>query len=96
MANTKHKIVTTSDVAPWIGVAVLLLITIIAYLPALRGDFIWDDDDYVTKNPTLNDLDGLRRIWFEFGATRQYYPLVYTTSWIENHTSSSYGLSAFR
>ncbi|MEK6644250.1 MAG: tetratricopeptide repeat protein [Planctomycetota bacterium] len=85
MATTKHKQTTTSDVAPWIGVAVLLLITFIAYLPALRGDFIWDDDDYVTKNPTLNDLDGLRRIWFEIGATRQYYPLVYTTFWIEKH-----------
>jgi tetratricopeptide (TPR) repeat protein len=56
-----------------------------AYTPALRGGFIWDDDDYVTDNPTLINLDGLGRIWLEFGATPQYYPLVHTTFWIEYH-----------
>ena len=31
--------------------AVLILITFVAHIPALRGGFIWDDDDYVTNNP---------------------------------------------
>jgi tetratricopeptide (TPR) repeat protein len=61
----------------------ILLATVIAYLPAFRAGFIWDDDAYVTENPTLHDFDGLRRIWFEIGATDQYYPLVFTTFWIE-------------
>jgi len=63
----------------------ILALAATAYAPALRGDFVWDDDDYVTDNPTLTNLDGLRRIWLEFGATPQYYPLVYTTFWIEYH-----------
>jgi Tfp pilus assembly protein PilF len=65
----------------------LLLVAalVIAYLPAIRGGFIWDDDDFVTKNATLRDLHGLYRIWFQIGATLQYYPLVYSTFWIENH-----------
>ncbi|MBI5764169.1 MAG: tetratricopeptide repeat protein [Planctomycetes bacterium] len=75
----------TSDSVVWIGVALLFVVTIMAYAPSLRGDFLWDDDDYVTNNPTLNDAQGLYRIWFEFGATRQFYPLVYTTFWIEKH-----------
>ncbi len=54
-----------------------------AYLPALGGGFIWDDDYYVRNNPTLRSLDGLRRIWFEIGATPQYYPMVHSTYWIE-------------
>jgi tetratricopeptide (TPR) repeat protein len=62
-------------------VATLILI----YLPAIRGGFIWDDDDFVIKNTTLRDLHGLYRIWFEVGATLQYYPLVYSTFWIEYH-----------
>src|ERR1043166_7190485 len=66
-------------------VLALLALTLVAYLPALRGDFVWDDDDYVTKNETLRDIHGLGRIWFEFGATRQYYPVVYSSFWIENH-----------
>jgi len=61
----------------------LLVITLLTYLPAFRGGFVWDDDDYVTENPALRSLDGLRRIWFERGATTQYYPLTYTTFWVE-------------
>ncbi|MBI1784276.1 tetratricopeptide repeat protein, partial [Candidatus Sumerlaeota bacterium] len=44
-----------------------------------------DDDYYVTKNDTLRDLDGLWRIWFVPGSVPQYYPLVHTAFWIENH-----------
>lgn len=51
----------------------------------MRAGFIWDDKDYVTENQTLRTLDGLRRIWFEIGAVRQYYPLVHTSFWIEYH-----------
>lgn len=62
----------------------ILLLTFVAYLPAIRADFIWDDDDYITRNATLTSLDGLRRIWCELGAVPQYYPLVHTTFWIEH------------
>jgi Flp pilus assembly protein TadD len=67
----------------WIGFAACLLI--FAYLPALRGGFIWDDDQYVTENRTLRDLAGLRHIWFSPAATPQYYPLVHTSFWLEYH-----------
>jgi tetratricopeptide (TPR) repeat protein len=70
----------------------LLVITIAAYLPALHAGFIWDDDDYVTRNSTLHDLHGLFRIWFEVGVVPQYYPLVHTSFWLENHL---WGLDPF-
>src|SRR5262249_52690756 len=54
-------------------------------LPALGGGFIWDDDFYVTANPTLRTAEGLGRIWLEPGSTPQYYPLVFTTFWVEYH-----------
>ncbi|RPJ45401.1 MAG: hypothetical protein EHM19_05450 [Candidatus Latescibacterota bacterium] len=59
--------------------AVLVVWTIAAYIPALRAGFVWDDDSYVTENRALRSADGLRRIWLEPGATTQYYPLVHTT-----------------
>jgi protein O-mannosyl-transferase len=65
--------------------ACLLLLTLVAYLPALGNGFIWDDDDYVTANPTLRSLDGLFRIWLEPGAVPQYYPLTFTSLWIDYH-----------
>ena len=68
----------------WQG-AVIVLLVFLAYLPVLRGGFIWDDNFYVTENPTLHDLGGLQRIWFEVGAVPQYYPMVHTTFWLEYH-----------
>ena len=61
----------------------LLLLTLIAYFPALNGGFLWDDDGHVTK-PVLRSVDGLRRIWFEMGATQQYYPLLHSAFWVEH------------
>ena len=61
------------------GAIFIVLAVFIAYWPALRGGFIWDDDAYVTNNPLLTAPDGLRRIWFSFYTQSQYFPLVYTT-----------------
>ncbi len=67
-----------------VGLAgLLMLMTLVSYRPVLEADFIWDDDEYVTENSTLLDADGLRRIWFEPGATPQYYPIVHTSFWFE-------------
>ncbi len=61
----------------------LIALTLVAYGPTLDAGFIWDDDDYVTENPTLRTADGLRRIWLDYGATPQYYPMVHTSYWLE-------------
>jgi tetratricopeptide (TPR) repeat protein len=57
--------------------------TLIAYWPVLRGGFIWDDNAHVTK-PVLRSLHGLWRIWFEVGATQQYYPVLHSAFWLEH------------
>ncbi len=54
-----------------------------AYVPAIRGGFIWDDDAHVTK-AALRSVEGLGRIWFEIGATQQYYPVLHSAFWIEH------------
>jgi len=66
------------------GIAAILLITTVAYLPIFRGGFIWDDETYVTGNRLLRSLAGLRAIWLEPGPP-QYYPLTQTTFWLEYH-----------
>ncbi|MCG6981508.1 MAG: tetratricopeptide repeat protein [Deltaproteobacteria bacterium] len=62
----------------------LLFFTLIAYLPAIQGGFIWDDDSYVTENQTLRSLEGLSKIWVEPNSSPQYYPLVFSTFWLEH------------
>ena len=61
----------------------LLLVTVAAYWSVFDAGFVWDDDDYVTANETLRSLHGLQRIWTEPGAVPQYYPLTFTTLWVE-------------
>jgi tetratricopeptide (TPR) repeat protein len=68
-----------------LGAALIVLITVGAYIPAMRAGFIWDDDAYVTNNGALRSLDGLRKIWVEPKGGLGYYPLTYTGFWVEYH-----------
>ena len=43
----------------FLGLASIVVITLLVYVPAIRGDFIWDDDDYVSENPLLQSASGL-------------------------------------
>ena len=63
-----------------------------AYLPALQAGFVWNDDTYVTENQTLNDAAGLFTIWSDPRSNEQYYPLVFTSYWVEK---SLWGLRPF-
>ena len=73
-------LVGVRDVALWIAIS---LATFLAYWPALRGGMVWDDDAHITS-PALQSLHGLWRIWFDLGATHQYYPLLHSAFWIEH------------
>jgi len=64
--------------------SLLVALTFVAHAPATTAGFVWDDDVYVTANPTLDDLSGLHDIWLRPGATKMYVPLVFTTFWIEH------------
>ncbi len=63
--------------------SLLAFATIVAYLPSLSGEFIWNDSDYVTA-PALRSLHGLARIWTVLGATQQYYPLLHSAFWVQH------------
>jgi tetratricopeptide (TPR) repeat protein len=63
--------------------AALFSATLIAYAPALLGGQVWDDEFHVTA-PELQSLHGLWRIWFDLGATKQYYPLLHSAFWLEH------------
>lgn len=69
----------------WAGGSIVLLV-LLAYIPALRGGFVWDDDAWTFKIAgLLRDTAGLRSIWFQPTAMQQYYPLSGTTFWVDYH-----------
>src|ERR1035441_3157857 len=72
----------------WFFGLVLVTATLLAYLPALPGQFIWDDDSWTTKiSGLLRDASGLWTMWSTPGALQQYYPLTGTTFWLDYHRS---------
>jgi hypothetical protein len=64
------------------GIALLFFTTCVAYLPALRGGFIFDDNLLLAENTLIKAPDGLFRFWY---TTQQpdYVPLTSTTLWFE-------------
>jgi tetratricopeptide (TPR) repeat protein len=66
----------------WWLVLLLVVGTVLAYLPVWRAGLIWDDRSFIMDNPLIRRADGLWRFWF---STRpvDYYPVTSTLWWIE-------------
>ena len=73
------------------SVAFLALIVAVFYFPAVHAGFVWDDV-IITKLRSVSDWEGIRRIWFDpvtayfqtDVAENHYWPIVYTTFWVEH------------
>ena len=65
--------------------AILVLLVTIVYLPTLDNGFVLLDGYDVQRNPAVQSLEGLANIWFKFDTVEQYYPLAYSTNWVEYH-----------
>jgi protein O-mannosyl-transferase len=73
---------------PWARLVIpgtlIALLVFLVYLPALLGDFVWDDDSWTTGLSALfQNTSGLHSIWFQPTALQQYYPLTGTTFWLD-------------
>jgi tetratricopeptide (TPR) repeat protein len=60
----------------------IVLVCLVAYVPAVRSGFVWDDDAMLTENSVLKE-GGLYRCWF---TTKQpnYWPITWTSYWLEH------------
>ena len=75
------SIAPPSGLPTWVLPLALLLVTLAAYYPAWNGGLLWDDDAHITR-VDLRSLHGLWRIWFDVGATQQYYPVTHSAFWV--------------
>ena len=73
----------------WLAL-LLIVLTVVAYLPALKNGYIWDDDSHLTQNPCVVGPLGLKDIWTSRAA--RICPLVQTTFWAEHKL---WGLAPF-
>src|SRR5580704_1621521 len=75
------SIARTRPASPvWLTGVLTVALILLAYLPALRNGFIWDDDEHLTQNPCIIGPLGLADIWTSKAA--RICPLVQTTFWI--------------
>jgi Flp pilus assembly protein TadD len=70
-------------VRDWLSLVALAAAVFLAYQPAWSGGLLWDDAAHLTR-ADLRSWHGLWRIWFEPGATQQYYPLLHSAFWLEH------------
>lgn len=82
-APTSQAAAVSGRLPAWAPPLLIFSAVVLAYWPVLSAGFIWDDDGHVTP-PDLRSLHGLWRIWFEVGATQQYYPVLHSAFWIEH------------
>lgn len=62
------------------GGGALLLLTLIVFLPALRADFIWDDDLWLWENKVIADGGHWSAYWLG-DRTPDYLPVTSTVFW---------------
>src|SRR6516165_299234 len=65
-------------------IAAIIIAVVVVYLPAFRGEFVWDDFLLIAGNPLLQNFSGLLEIW-SGGRTVDYFPVTNTVFWIEHH-----------
>lgn len=66
--------------------ALLFIVAIAVYLPALGGGFVWDDKPAILENTLLRRPGGLWEIWSTIGripGEEHYWPLTYSALWLE-------------
>ena len=68
----------------WLQTLALASLTFIAYYPASRAQWIWDDDSYITHDRFGRGLTELRHIWFDPTSIPQYYPVTHTFIWLQH------------
>jgi protein O-mannosyl-transferase len=73
---------TDSPTAVALKAGLILALILLAYWPALTGEFLWDDDVLLTRNAFVQKLAGLNYIWSST-AQIDFLPLTATSFWLE-------------
>jgi len=83
LSSIENKTLANSVV---VGSLLIAGATIIAYVPALKAQYVWDDTA-LTANPLMHITGGLWYLWAHPSANtteEHFWPIVYSTFWIEN------------
>ena len=80
-AHAPPSVARAADNRVWAGL-LLIALTLAAYLPALGGGFIWDDELMVTTSQVTKSSRGLYYIWCTT-TLPDFFPMTSTSLWLE-------------
>ena len=67
---------------PWLLAGAVVALALVAQIPALSGDLIYDDTLLITEDARVTSAGGLWKIWFARGGTN-YAPLTMSAFWLQ-------------
>ncbi len=74
---------TNSRSLLWLRALLIVAAGCWVFSPVFRGDWLMDDDLYLTQNALLNDPARWWKIWFQPGSLIEYYPIEATLQAIQ-------------
>jgi len=88
--KSKNQIKPSFNYKLWLSALVVMLVTLVVYIPSINNDFTnWDDPTYVTENSIIRDLktDNLKEI-FTKPISLNYHPLTMLTLALDTKRAS--------
>jgi protein O-mannosyl-transferase len=82
LASTRLMSLTFRAWSATVMAALIVIAAFAVYWPAIHGQFIWDDAEFVTASPLVHAGDGLYRMWFT-SEPIDYWPLTNSMYWLE-------------
>ncbi len=82
LAQSETSVQSVAPLGILAGVALIAVTAVLVYLPSLSGDFLMDDNAFVSDNQIVKASDGLYRFWCTT-EPYDYWPVSNITFWIE-------------
>jgi tetratricopeptide (TPR) repeat protein len=85
--NLMQRTKIDSIIRNWIKGGLLVLLVLIAYISVFHAGYLWDDVVLTQDTQIFQGWSGLSKIWAQPGQIlneEHYWPMVYTSFWIEN------------
>jgi tetratricopeptide (TPR) repeat protein len=83
-ASLPIRVPAVSKAADWKWGILLFCVAVIPFLPAIRGEYVWDDDVWVVNNASVHAWNGLWQIWNPAHFQLDFYPITFSLLWLEH------------
>ena len=77
------QILEEGPLLDWLQGTVLVAVGTWIYFSVFNGDWLWDDDKVLTRNPLIHDPHGFWNVWIRPDGLGNYDPLTSAVRWLQ-------------